>query len=517
MSFLNGDEVLAGLKRGAEKFGSSTAIKAVKKFTLRLNGFTPNEPEPYGEGLGGANTEQDSTEVINEDSGNFGYQSAQKTTTAERSDLKNAFTPEQLETLEKLAQKLYGVSYRSLDKDLEKQDDLIRRVTGKYADKQNAEMQSKCLACGHESEEKWNGKCEGCGVKNALDMGSNERTKEDVVAENSDTAGNGKKEDVIEESEEYPHDAGKDGRKDVRKLEKSHEISNAGHLGPDAWERAATEERAVWLELASQDINLAVLKWSDLSLDVQVALQDSYDMPKSINNTSDEETCKGCGADLTKHDHSKNCELANAAGKPGKKKFIFKDVEGQEESVEAESLDKAWDMLANIFGESADSLKKIGVKFVRENSSEAGKCKSCGQGLSELDSNYGKCTNPKCQQSRENAEDPAGDVSEIERHVEGIEHELSEIKENADLNKFCKRCLSSVGGKPEGKKGVNANGTYHIVTREGPGHFEVACGDDVCCDPGTGEPERINAHPAGVENSGVSRGNFKYGSEKESK
>jgi hypothetical protein len=45
----------------------------------------------------------------------------------------NALTPEQLETLDRLAVKLYGKKYRDLDSNLEAQDDLIRRVTGEYS------------------------------------------------------------------------------------------------------------------------------------------------------------------------------------------------------------------------------------------------------------------------------------------------------------------------------------------------------------------------------------------------
>ena len=53
----NFDELAAGLKRGAEKFGTSLAKKLVKRVEVR-NGFAPTEPEPYGLGQGGAATEQ---------------------------------------------------------------------------------------------------------------------------------------------------------------------------------------------------------------------------------------------------------------------------------------------------------------------------------------------------------------------------------------------------------------------------------------------------------------------------
>lgn len=85
--------------------------------------------------------------------------------------------------------------------------------------------------------------------------------------------------------------------------------------------------------------------------------------------------------------------LEDAAGKPGQKNYHFVDVNGEEEAVTAPSLDEAWDRLANIFGTHVSELKRIGIKFVREN-------------------------------------DVAEEAEEIERHVEGIKHEVAEIKEN---------------------------------------------------------------------------------------
>lgn len=635
MSFLNGDEVLAGLKRGAEKFGSSTAIKVVKKLAKRLNGFAPTEAEPYGLGaLDPSATEQESSAagfypdkendipparlrqqkkldflkadlplvteaaekaeielqikrledelagkdkvLSNEDSGNLGYQSAQKSTTAQDEELTNGewrcaectFSTWDAQDAKYHAKKMkhqvdpYDInkknSAKSGDQPTTKTDELL---------------QSQCPACGHKSEKAWNGQCESCLRKNehdvagrkngyvgddrepyAKEMGNDgEKTVKcvkcgDQMREGMVTKGQApvceeceekqndiyepKKDDIVEEHIDYPHmpkECGMHGyiddmEKNVHgagylckgcapewnnSLEKSHaaenatseykvvkvtggwevvspeggksgeifedlgeardrarmltkhgpERTNAGHLGPDAWEAAATEERAVWLELAGQDINLATSQWTDLSLDVHKMLEFVYDKPACVNNASEEETCKGCGVDLTKHDHRADCELANAAGRPGKKKFTFRDLAGEEETVEAEDLNKAWDMLANIFGEPAEALKKIGVKLVREN-----------------------------------AEDPTGDVSEIERHVEGIEHELGELKHEEN--------------KKISKEEIGEEIAHHIKDKGmDPKQAEAAAYSE-------SREHGSDLGLKGFENSGLKRGSEKYGAPK---
>lgn len=164
----------------------------------------------------------------------------------------------------------------------------------------------------------------------------------------------------------------------------------------------------------------------------------------------------------------------NADGKPGRKKFVFKDVQGEEETIEATSLDQAWDQLANIFGTPVSEIKRMGVKFVREIQNANGYCSDCSKNLADdVKDGNPKGSNGRCwdcsvahtdKMEKENADtgtgeearvqkyakaheagehkspaggcpmcemknDATGDVAEIERHVEGIEHELGEMKD----------------------------------------------------------------------------------------
>lgn len=341
--------------------------------------------------------------------------------------------------------------------------------------------------------------------------------------------------------------------------------SNAGHLGPDAWTAASLEERARWLELAHQDVNQAPRAWQDLSADLHVALQDVHDKPATANldpKATDAEIKNGAGDSLKGgpcscghpgsrhfdtghgeacHDCSCNvydetircrecgqkeraglavgglCEECqnskeNATGKPGKKKFLFKDVQGEEEEVEAASLDQAWALLADIFGEPADVLKKIGVKFVRENA------------------------------------DSEGDLSEIARHAEGIEHEVTELKEEGLENgnkwsgKKCPLCAGPVSEHPAGPYGgspfCKACGEVldpQDLKNEVRGDF-ANCAGNCGCKPADHIPDAAGAFKCPcdcaecatakkshakqndsvdsleMKSSGVGRGNFKYGS-----
>lgn len=57
MNFSHVEKILQGLKRGADKFGRELAGEVVKEASLK-NGYAPSESEPYGVGIGGANTDQ---------------------------------------------------------------------------------------------------------------------------------------------------------------------------------------------------------------------------------------------------------------------------------------------------------------------------------------------------------------------------------------------------------------------------------------------------------------------------
>lgn len=488
MSFLNGDDVLNGIKRGAEKFGTSRAVKAVKKMAERINGIAPQSPEPYGLGKGGADGEQESqapTQALNdipkatlrqqkkldflkadlelvdgreekaqiealiktiedeiagkdkilsnEDSSNLGYQSAQKTTTAETSD--------------------------------------------------DHDMQSKCLACGYESQGKWNGVCESCLVKNDKDVSGNlseDEKKENGIALDQPEPW-AKEIEPNKNSDECILCKGK-GSDPVRGgpcPECSDSLENAGHLQPESWMAASAEERVKWLEEASQDINLAGLPWDELSLDVHRALQREFD--KSAEGA-----------------------LSNDTGLM--RKFTFRDSNGEEETVEASDESAAWEKLSKDFGTSLSDLKAMGLKLVRHNASdtavydelrqinaEISKLDGLGDGIGSEDHSRLKkllITKAGLEDQLKNA-NPEGDLSEIERHAEGVLHEAEELKEeglqNAEPTVKCVKCGD--------------------VMREGM----VTTGQDPVCE----ECELENATSSvEMKNSGVKRGLSKYGSDK---
>lgn len=517
MSFFNNDEVLEGIKRGAEKFGSTRALSIVKRMARRLNGFAPKEAEPYGLGLGGGDTEQMSqvpTQALRNDIAVAQLRQQNKLNFLVK-ELELASEPAEKEALEyeikciqaelaeypatgdpdgeQIKDSSVGGKKTSIPLHNEDSSNLGYQSAQKTTTAQS-EMKSKCPACGHESVEEWNGKCANCMMSNAEDVSGNlTREKKDngfapkerepyaeemaskknagevtcrcghdevdhrqsgtsacssctcagfdelaskentsdmeEYARRATLAGVAPNVIMLSMKQEFPdksedvlraavNAAYKDIKEDpshvkenagnkcpecgvlVRLSEadengkRTHEcpqchqkwdnrdLTNAGHLDARPWAAAATEERAVWLELAGQDINLATeADWNRLSQDVKKALQDVYDKPASANIPGG--------------------VYNNAAGLSGKKKFIFKDADGQEETVEAETLDKAWSQLADIFGEPASTLKAIGVKFVRENS------------------------------------DPEGDLDEIERAADGIKHEVEELKEEGLENCSC--------------------------------------------------------------------------------
>lgn len=690
MSFLNGDEVLAGLRRGAEKFGSSAAGRVIKQMARRLNapenGFSPKEPEPYGLGMGGAETEQetrvngDGHELLPSSSGpTYAKAHCPQTRDPEVLQLKDgkwicagcgkALTPKE-----------------ELGNDLKNEDSsaLGYQSAQRTTTAQRSELQSKCLSCGHEDPLPWDGKCRGCGMENADDVGSRGITKDDVVKENSDECelcgqggqlvqmydksidglvqvckkcegepesqsglrhvrknswetyfcpmckeptvneANGKLEcdicgdsfskssslkkatpsDVERAAHRTHENAGPDdihcqdcsfqttsqAEADAHEAEERHQMNervnasendiekewdsmgsknralllqdlgisanpdsfyrglpqsvkvalkqyymllgnsrsnstndfkaewdstssstramilkkfgtpdmlqwangpweettpeikaafskawaphvhknadpkcdrcgaiakdglglwqtekgehicdackkqgkesgiaqkwNAGHLGPESWELASIDERCQWLEEAGQDINYATCHWTDLSLDVHVALQDAYDMPVSRNNAMDsrdwdatspadrefdlkkagfpislakmgwnelsekvraaissmydyensgdpEAACHECHYLYEQFDQTKTCPecgtkrtLDNASGKLPT--FIFADSNGEEEQFTAKDEAAAWEAMSKDFGTPVAEIKKMGIRFVRK-------------------------------------------------------------------------------------------------------------------------------------------------------
>lgn len=206
---------------------------------------------------------------------------------------------------------------------------------------------------------------------------------------------------------------------------------NAGHMGPDAWIAASLDERCAWLESAGLDVNLATLRFQDLSEDAHVALQDRMDMPASRNNLGslaagakhgaasvestgedlpgpvsmgggalgnasgptkcswclgtgmgpcpkcegEYETSKDCICKGTGHTKCADCKgtgkIENASGPT--KIFSFKDANGEIETVAAESEQEAWQKLSRDFGTSIEDIHGMGIKLasVMENASDA--------------------------------------------------------------------------------------------------------------------------------------------------
>lgn len=437
MKFLGIDKALEGLKRGAEKFGGKIAKKSVKKVEHR-NGFTPKEPEPYGLGMGGADTEQSSpvptqaenvkigiepaklrqqnkldflkkelplsqdkaereaieyeikqiekelalvgehgdpdareekaSTISNEDSSALGFQSTQKTTTAQQSDYENALSPEAAKQI-----------LRDLQVGMPDEGGYIRADL--LSDAEYAQYKEAMLTLGLRPKIKTNENtdpscklCKGTGV-------SDSGTACQACALKS--------------------------------------VKNAGHLSPEAWEKASTEEHVQWLKAAQMDINLAGLHFTDLSQDVRIALQDVHDYPSSANNASG----------LQKH-------------------FTFRDINGEEETVEATDETAAWVKLAHDFATPLEELKGMGMKLVRtnENTSNPDEQKRILEEIKKSEAALAKLrelpTSPEVTQRLKDEEtvlaglrrnltndNPSGDLEEIARHAEGIEHEVEELAE----------------------------------------------------------------------------------------
>lgn len=450
MKFLGIQKMIEGLQRGAEKFGSKIAEKNVKKAEMR-NGFAPTTSEPYGLGQGGADTEQMSQVPTQAENVKIGIPPAQlrqqnkldflkrelplsqdkaereaieyeiKGIEAElakmpkgdpdarqekKTSFSNANDPQKSwdgATRGRRSQWLKEIGAFGEDDDLQwdklagstkdSLKDLLKELHNEdssalgfqSAEKtttahRSEEMSSKCLGCGFESPEAWKGKCEGCGLESSYDIGGKnlsglKQAKEAEMGDNKET----KDDVVIANADQTCAECGVDlSAEDHRKSCALNERANAGHLTSESWQSAATEERAVWLELAQQDINLATKNWVDLSSDLHVALQDAYEMPQTSNTQP----------------------LANDAGLM--KHFTFLDTNGEEETVEAADENAAWEKLAHDFATPLAELKGMGMKLVN--------------------------TNEKTNDGE------AGDLEEIARHAEGIEHEVEELAEEGLSN-----------------------------------------------------------------------------------
>lgn len=258
--------------------------------------------------------------------------------------------------------------------------------------------------------------------------------------------------------------------------------SNAGHLGPDAWSAASTEEKIQWLEAAGQDINEATRAWDNLSADLHVALQAEFDRPKSINNArpfrctcggtieavpgqEDRYECNDCGQLYEKDDwRADRLKAVNSKDNAGTIHFTFGDAGNREAAcggwvnpgtknypLSEVNCPKCLEDLSGEKQNATNTTKcpSCGGKLIRSGDSYG--CTSCGEEFreGELLTNAGPecsqcdhdkskhkngsghcriCACPEFVSSLKNA-DQASDLEEIARHAEGIEHEVEELAE----------------------------------------------------------------------------------------
>lgn len=510
MDFLGIDKALAGLKRGAERFGGKIASRIVKRSELK-NGFAPKEPEPYGLGMGGADTEQMSqvptqaenvkigiepaklrqqnkldflkkelplsqdkaereaieyeiaglekelsamptgdkdarhekeTSVSNDgapaaaaaqsggnvDSSALGFQSAEKTTTADREDYENALSPE---------------AARQILKDLQigMPDEGGYIKADLLSDAEYAQYKEAMLTLGMKPK-----------IKTNSDQNKNEVKVEDGQF----------MENVDPKCKLCEGTGVADSGSACQACALKQSMKNAGHLSPESWEAASLEERVQWLEKAGMDINLAPQHFTDLSQDVRVAIQDTHDMPSTVNNASGKKYVDWCDCRWPTGDaprHIEGCQVRGAGDKTPvdtsiplpkenasglQKHFVFRDANGEEETVEAADENAAWDKLAHDFATPLADLKAMGLKLVRtnemENTSDTDTCSICQhpklnhsvtEPFCKANPNGKTCScagfvYSSADYTKRN-DNPAGDLEEIARHAEGIEHEVEEL------------------------------------------------------------------------------------------
>lgn len=276
-------------------------------------------------------------------------------------------------------------------------------------------------------------------------------------------------------------------------MPKSQDRKNSGHLDAASWEAASTQERSAWLEAAGQDLAHAASKWSDLSMDAQVALQDAKEMPASGNNgygaAAGARVADGAGSfESVNADMGDTIDLLENTGDKcpscgSTETFKFKGAHGDNTSCSI--CDRTWDstrknaanskcikcdkslpidqMVKNVHG--AGFLCKEDAKaWNKDNSKEnalaaedsipanaAGKgyrysfTDSAGAVETIVASNEGEAWEKLANEmsstvvemkgmgvklkGRENADGSALDAQQIEREAEGILHEVKEIKE----------------------------------------------------------------------------------------
>lgn len=489
MNFLNGDDVLAGIKRGAERFGTSSAVKVVKAMARRINGIAPTEPEPYGLGMGGGETEQSAPTQAAGDmdlARKNGIPPARA-----RQENKLAFLRRELELIgdpgERPAVEAEIASIEAelaASPELDPQEHQTKESTGGgklenvdssglgYQSAQKTttaerskepEMLSKCLACGYEAEHEWKGVCDNCMVSNKADVGGRKAMKEnspettdgafttskgkgpvksvEATPDNDNGVGYVEGKDVatnaVDGARPWRHFTFTDDNGETVQVKANDEAEawqeisksyatpvadcktwlkvreNAGHLQPDSWMAASADERVAWLREASQDISLAGLPWDELSLDVHRALQREFDKAAegALSNASDSE------------------------------------------------LSRVWSQM------DADSLEDVlghGNFTVRTGGPDEGKPYALAQQSAQVQKEF-KESYEDAHGHLKNA-DPAGDLAQIERGAEGILHEAAELQEEGGLENAAEShaAYAKRVGKPHGSFSMDENGECSV-------------------------------------------------------
>jgi transposase-like protein len=211
------------------------------------------------------------------------------------------------------------------------------------------------------------------------------------------------------------------------------ERQNAGHVAAEMWAVASSEERGGWLIEARQDVELAARPWHDLSIDVQKALQDAWDMPTSINNASgceEKRNAEEKGLNRDKHEACSNCGFVYDPSVDYDAQGRCPDCQSGGEKKNAGPVPTPLEIAASITkkeGKDRAEAKRLLTGAFPEAS------------IADIEAALEKFHSSLLK----NADGEQGDIEEIERHVEGIEHELGEMKEEEMLENdgfVCSAC-----------------------------------------------------------------------------
>lgn len=517
-NFLSIDNALDGLARGAAMFGGKTARAIVNAARRKWNGIAPEEQEPYGKGMGGANTEQDRREDVLPPG------------SPKEAPLKNA---EPLRQQRKLAAMERALLYAA---ELEEQELLKEEIASLKAELgslpkggdadgrmeksstagggpaitvknedsanlgfQSAEktttahrsdelrMASKCPACGHESEKAWNGKCESCLVANAEDVGGAKA----MVNEKEETC----QECGVDLTK---HDHKKDcalnehsnSEKEFRFEDKTgaEQIVNAKDE-PEAWERLANSF-GVDVKEAKE---AASLKNGDSHFEYAKAHKPAR--PCTTQDMTFGDKCMNCGYGYEKRNSGDTDEIdrlqKQILEEMGKDKAGDKGAFGRVKELQAkvkQLMDKVYSYkkLSNAGDlgpepwevasaeERLQWLERAGQDInyaTRQWTDLSLDVKRALQDAKDMPASLNNADASGDLDKRIHS-DEAGDLAEIARHAEGIEHEVGELA-NSDK---CPQC----GHSSEQHQAKTGCYNRECDCPRGP-KFGISNADDIQC------------------------------------